>query len=189
MLRAPCILGKEGVNAVYLDLYYEDINDSSLNKFLNLGKSLEVEGAVRVLLSVQALSGISEGRPEAADAAGRGAKQSRSHGLLQDIRNVLDSMDDVHSHTPGSQDQEDLARYNSLLSVGMPPSFMQRTVDSFPLENRHTRLYANKLQLDSHAAAIINNCKMNQRALLERIRWISSLALCSESALDSQNTK
>ncbi len=75
-------------------------------------------GAVRVLLAVQALAGITDGRP---DAAGKSAKQSRSHGLLQDIRNILDSLDDVHSHTPGTQEHDGLAHYNSLLSVSMPP--------------------------------------------------------------------
>ncbi|BDA47654.1 probable Nck-associated protein 1 at N-terminal half [Coccomyxa sp. Obi] len=63
----------------------------------------------------KALSAITEGRPQAADGAGKGAKQSRSHGLLQDIRNILDSLDDVHSHATGSQEQEGLDGYNSLL--------------------------------------------------------------------------
>lgn len=80
-------------------------------------------------LAVQTFSGISKGRPQAADAAGKGAKQSRSSGLLQDIRNVLDSLDDLHNNTPGSPEQEGFARYNSLFLVGIPSSFTQRTVD------------------------------------------------------------
>lgn len=44
-------------------------------------------------------------------------RQGKGQGLLRDIRNILDSMEDVHASSPSRQQQESLEEYNKLMTV------------------------------------------------------------------------